>query len=369
MYDGKDEVCTIYCHWMLSAYDLYRKRWNELIARDRAAELEAENVRQLMKNAHCERGGDTNTLNVTQAGKAAHQTISGIPRQETSEEQQVAREPQTPLREITANSVGDDSPDIPTCRSGYEYVSACFVGDSPPAEVDNAYAGTMEKNTTAPRINRKCKDKAPQRQCELNAASYIECDECDLPCNVCPAQPVQLIRRMGKESEEDKFDVKQAGRKGVGVYARHPLAKGEKLFEYTGEYISSSAARGRVSRNRAAGKATYLMTLYEKAEDMVAKEDVPEVKWRSRVRELRMRASIDAERYGNISSCVNHSCSEANIAPFVWRGRDGLYHAIFEATRDVDVGEELTYNYGYGSGEGDCQCLKRACTGSVGKGV
>ena len=72
---------------------------------------------------------------------------------------------------------------------------------------------------------------------------------------------------------------------------------------------------------------------------------------------------VDATRTGNLAHLLNHSC-DANCASrtITVKGRDGqpVDHVVIFADRDIQAGEELTYDYRF-SGEEVLQC----CCGSL----
>jgi hypothetical protein len=84
--------------------------------------------------------------------------------------------------------------------------------------------------------------------------------------------------------------------------------------------------------------------------------------------------TIDATYRGNVARFLNHACSPSNnlckqkvfAAPYV----TAAYRLAFFAARDIELGEELTYDYGYevGAVKGQpvvCQCGAPACRGRL----
>ncbi len=55
--------------------------------------------------------------------------------------------------------------------------------------------------------------------------------------------------------------------------------------------------------------------------------------------------SVDARLKGNVSRFFNHSCRPNLKAVFVTWGdeMEGVYHCAFFSTRDIKIGDELTY--------------------------
>lgn len=108
------------------------------------------------------------------------------------------------------------------------------------------------------------------------------------------------------ETEKKKFAVKRSSA-GLGLFARAPFKKGDFVVEYTGEIIPNEEADRRGTR--------YIF-------------------------EISSRRSVDGSTRTNLARYMNHSCDpncEAEI--------DGARIMIY-ALRDIEPGEELTYDYG-----------------------
>ena len=83
--------------------------------------------------------------------------------------------------------------------------------------------------------------------------------------------------------------------------------------------------------------------------------------------ELTRGATIDATRKGQISRFINHSC-EPNCETQKWTV-NGLVRIGFFATRDIRVGEEITFDYQFihfGKGQ-KCLCGSEKCRGIIGR--
>jgi SET domain-containing protein len=124
--------------------------------------------------------------------------------------------------------------------------------------------------------------------------------------------------------------VRQSAIHGTGAYARHDLAKGTMVIEYVGEKISKGESARRIDADN-----EYIFTL-DDDHDLDGKVD-----W-------------------NPARFINHSCApncEAEI--------DG--HRVFiTALRDIQTGEELSFNYGYDLvdyREHPCRCGAPVCVG------
>lgn len=103
---------------------------------------------------------------------------------------------------------------------------------------------------------------------------------------------------------------------GRGVFARKDIPKGTRLIEYTGERIGNAEADRRYEDEKMGRHHTFLFI-------------------------LNSRTVIDAVRGGNISRYINHSCAP-NCVAWIERG-----HIWIDAERNIEQGEELSYDYEY----------------------
>ena len=109
---------------------------------------------------------------------------------------------------------------------------------------------------------------------------------------------------------------------GQGGFARRRILRGTRVVEYTGERITHEEADARYDDAAMERHHTFLMT-------------------------VNRRWVIDAAVGGNEARFINHSC-EPNCQIVVSRGR-----VFIEALRDIDPGEELSYDYAYERETGD----------------
>ncbi len=134
---------------------------------------------------------------------------------------------------------------------------------------------------------------------------------------------------------------------GWGAFAPdRSFKEGEMIIEYVGELVRPTFAEIREAKvyDDLVGAGTYVFRIN------------PEY-------------CVDATRTGNLAHLLNHSC-DANCASrtITVKGRDGLPvdHVVIFADRDIDAGEELTYDYRF-SGEEvlQCSCGSFNCRGKV----
>jgi hypothetical protein len=119
---------------------------------------------------------------------------------------------------------------------------------------------------------------------------------------------------------------------GDGLFATRTIKQGKRILRYTGEKIS----RVESERRLAAGNA-YIFGLDE-------------------------FSAIDGKELKNTARYINHSCAP-NCQTEQWE--DTIW---IVAIRDIQAGEELTYNYGYTFTDQDnvpCHCGAMECCGYI----
>ena len=112
-----------------------------------------------------------------------------------------------------------------------------------------------------------------------------------------------------------RIEVRASGVHGKGVYARRPLAAGERIVEYKGERISWPEAQRRHPHDPSDPNHTFYFHIDDE-----------------RV--------IDAKYGGNAARWINHSCAP-NCESDVVGDR-----VFIKALHDLLPGEELFYDYG-----------------------
>ncbi len=125
------------------------------------------------------------------------------------------------------------------------------------------------------------------------------------------AQPAPFPAKSGRGP---RTEVRSSPVHGKGVFARRPVAAGERVIEYVGERISWDEALRRHPHDPAQPHHTFYFSLDD-----------------GRV--------IDASVGGNSARWINHAC-----APNCEARQEGL-RVFIHALRDLAVGEELFYDY------------------------
>ncbi|GMY11618.1 histone-lysine N-methyltransferase SUVR5 isoform X1 [Fagus crenata] len=177
--------------------------------------------------------------------------------------------------------------------------------------------------------------------------------ECNHMCScsrTCPNRVLQNGVRV-------KLEVFKTEKKGWALRAGETILRGTFVCEYIGEVLDEQEANQRRHRYGKEG-CSYLYEIDSHINDM------------SRLIEGQVRYVIDATKYGNVSRFINHSCSPNLVNHQVLvesmdsqRAHIGLY-----ASRDISLGEELTFNYRYQllPGEGyPCECEASNCRGRL----
>ena len=101
---------------------------------------------------------------------------------------------------------------------------------------------------------------------------------------------------------------------GRGVFARQPIAAGERIIEYTGDIISSDESTRRAEASGGPVNHTFFFSLAD-------------------------GNLIDGGSNGNDARFINHAC-DPNCEAYEEEGR-----VFIHALRDIAQDEELNYNY------------------------
>ena len=144
--------------------------------------------------------------------------------------------------------------------------------------------------------------------------------------------------------QEPLFEIRSSPIAGKGAFALQPIPAFTRLIEYTGERVSHEVADARYEAEEAAGNThTVLFTVDDKT-------------------------VIDAGVGGNDARFFNHSCGP-NCQSRIIRRR-----VYLETIRDVEPGDELTYDYEIArEGESEetarrkwpCHCGAPNCRGTL----
>lgn len=142
--------------------------------------------------------------------------------------------------------------------------------------------------------------------------------------------------------QSDYCEVRGSEIHGRGVYAKTFIPKETKIIEYVGELIDKTTSEKRgVSQHSQAAKtgdaAVYIFTLSRNYD-------------------------IDGNVPWNTARLINHSC-DPNCEAWI-EGRKIFIHSL----RDIDPGEELTFDYGFDvecHEDHPCRCGSDGCVGYI----
>ncbi|MEZ5462554.1 SET domain-containing protein [Dokdonella sp.] len=147
-----------------------------------------------------------------------------------------------------------------------------------------------------------------------------------------------------------KFKQRRSPIHGNGVFATADIPAGTELVEYKGRLLTHAQADRLYDGTTDTGH-TFLFTLND-------------------------RYVIDANEDGNVARWINHSCAP-NCQALVEedeKGRRRKDRVLIETLRDIEAGEELTYDYGIDLGERltprlkkiwECRCGHADCIGTM----
>lgn len=144
-------------------------------------------------------------------------------------------------------------------------------------------------------------------------------------------------------SPAQPFVVRKSKVHGLGAFATRRIRKGERIIEYLGERVSHAEADRRYESKDPNDNHTFLFTVDS-------------------------RTVIDAGVNGNDARFFNHSC-DPNCESVIENRR-----VFIDAIRDIEPGEELTYDYQIGREPDDppnvdeifaCRCGAPNCRGTM----
>ncbi|XAR73921.1 Histone-lysine N-methyltransferase [Bertholletia excelsa] len=177
--------------------------------------------------------------------------------------------------------------------------------------------------------------------------------ECNKTCS-CSGSCQNRVLQNGVQV---KLEVFRTEKKGWAVRAREAILRGTFICEYIGEVIDEQEASKRRDRYGAEGWG-YFYDIDAHINDM------------SRLVEGQVPYVIDSMHYGNVSRYINHSClpNLVNHQVLVESMDCQLAHIGLYAKRDIEAGEELTYDYRYKLHPGEgcrCHCKSANCKGRL----
>ncbi|XP_046412948.1 histone-lysine N-methyltransferase NSD2 [Neodiprion fabricii] len=202
------------------------------------------------------------------------------------------------------------------------------VGNVKPVEVESIAACDCDADWDNP-----C---APETDC-LNRILSVECSS-----GMCPAGPKCGNQAFVRRQYPSMIPFHTAGR-GWGLKALETIKSGQFVVEYVGEVIDEAEYKRRLQRKKELKDENFYFLTIDN---------------------FRM---IDAEPKGNLSRFMNHSC-QPNCETQKWTVNGDTRIGLF-ALRDIEIGEELTFNYNLacdGETRKPCLCGSPNCSGFIG---
>ena len=145
-------------------------------------------------------------------------------------------------------------------------------------------------------------------------------------CNSCCACPETCPNRVVQKGLQLKLQVFKTKHKGWGLKTQQTIRKFTFVCEYAGELISVQEAEKRAQK-LTHETGNYLIVLREHSSENHI-----------------LRTHVDAHFHGNASRFINHSCNP-NLVMVPVRVDSIVPRLALFATRDIDVGEELSFDY------------------------
>ena len=181
----------------------------------------------------------------------------------------------------------------------------------------------------------------PANICCLDSSCMIHACQEECLAN-CPAQEYCGNKRIQQGLfHTDDLQVIDCGKKGRGLRLLKPIVQGSLICEYTGRAV----------------KAVKLHRLFAKYQ----------LDRRLYIMALNPQVYLDARQKGGLARFINHSCNP-NCKVERWTVK-GIVRAVVTAMRDIEPGEELTFDYQWERQPGraltKCYCQSPNCRGTL----
>ncbi|XP_050910220.1 histone-lysine N-methyltransferase SUVR3 isoform X1 [Lathyrus oleraceus] len=163
--------------------------------------------------------------------------------------------------------------------------------------------------------------------------------------------------RVSQNGVAVRVKIVRCGEKGWGLFADQVIPKGQFLFHYAGELLTTKEAQRRQQYyDELSSRGRFFSAL------LVVREHLPSGN-------ACLRLNIDATRIGNVARFVNHSCDGGNLSTKLIRSTGALFPRLcFFALKDIQKDEELTFSYGEirkRSNGLPCYCNSPSCLGTL----
>ncbi|PKA49621.1 Histone-lysine N-methyltransferase SUVR5 [Apostasia shenzhenica] len=176
-------------------------------------------------------------------------------------------------------------------------------------------------------------------------------------CNSMCSCDITCKNRVLQKGIQVKLEIFRTEKKGWAVRAGQAISRGTFVCEYTGEVVVDAEADKRNERYGSSG-CSYIYDIDMHIDRMRCFSEEP------------VLCVIDANKYGNVSRFINHSCAPNLVSYLVLVDSMDcqLAHVGLFADRDIAFGEELAYDYRCKLLRGDgliCHCGAPNCRGRL----
>ena len=208
--------------------------------------------------------------------------------------------------------------------------SPTFEGKKQVHILNNIYRAKAFRNSRRPPfwpVNRPY----PEDPTQVRGLSFLPCMTCDshIPCGCSFLTSLDIWHPL--------VELRDYGRRGVGIRALQRIPKRSILDEYVGEIFPADYAH-----------------------DPVYGLDVNLPGYRNE----EVVATISAKQYGNWTRFINHSCNPSTKFRTVTQG--GWHRTVVQTVRDIEMFEELTVDYGDGYWrDRECECGAENCVSKM----
>lgn len=150
---------------------------------------------------------------------------------------------------------------------------------------------------------------------------------------------------MSAKKKNILWTVKKSKVHGMGVFAKANIKKGSKIIQYIGDKVTKKEGDKRSeARIKRWEKSKKIGSVY--------------------IFELNKRYDIDGYQSYNKAKYINHSCTP-NCEVDIIRGEIWI-----SSIKNINIGDELSYNYGYEFDKDDfkdhkCKCGSSKCIGYI----
>ncbi|XP_064633424.1 histone-lysine N-methyltransferase SETMAR-like [Lineus longissimus] len=147
--------------------------------------------------------------------------------------------------------------------------------------------------------------------------------ECSKNCR-CPQECPNRVVQFGVQT---KFIVFRTSWKGLGLKTAEDIPKFRFVCEYAGEILTMLEAKRRTEISHETNAMNYILVLREILPNLGTVE-----------------TCVDPSAMGNVGRFINHSCAP-NLIMFPVRVDNNVPKLCLFAARDINSGEELTFDY------------------------